>query len=308
VRVNLSRPRRRCTPTRIVPTSHPLTDAKFLRHTTDYCAGRHRSSPIADRCTQRININLPLPPSNIWVLNFCSLPHTILRLHTPQSNQPHPVPTYSHTVRLPPLRWLRFIVRVCSWGLDLQFYSTVPPLQKKPSHPSRPGGTWFFRYYTRQPYHLDRTPLQTLVYPPATHTPHRIRDLVDNMAIAAAQTLAKWLVIHGTTTALPRASLCIAGASLIFNIQRERAQGAVSRRHKLALGLFILMAHVAVGESVKTCATLPLHEVESRAQKTILDCFLAYPRKHSKQTHGHESEDAASAPSQLFPALTTRGI
>ena len=178
-----------------------------------------------------------------------------------------------------------------------------PPQKRKPSHSSRPGGTWLFRCYTRQPYHLDRTPLQTLVYPPATHTPRRIRNLVDNMAVAAAQTLAKWLVIHGTTTALPRASLCIAGASLIVNIQRERAQGGVSRRHKLALGVFIFMAHIAVGES----ATLPLHEVESRAQKTILDCFFAYPRKRSKQTHGYDSEEAASAPSQLFPAPTTRG-
>ena len=143
--------------------------------------------------------------------------------------------------------------------------------------------------------------------PPATHTPRRIRGLVDNMATAAAQTLAKWLAIHGFTTVLPHASLCIAGASLILNIQRERAQGAVSRRHKLALGVILLMAHVAVGESVKTCATLPVHEVESRAQKTILDCFLAYPRKRSKQTHGYDSEEAASAPSQLFPAPTTRG-
>jgi hypothetical protein len=95
------------------------------------------------------------------------------------------------------------------------------------------------------------------------------------MAIVAAQALIKWLAIHGVTTALPRTSMCIAGASLLINIQRERARGFVSRRHKLALGVIILMAHVAVGESVKTCTTLPLHEVEYRAQKTILDCFLA---------------------------------
>jgi hypothetical protein len=37
-----------------------------------------------------------------------------------------------------------------------------------------PGGTWWFRCYTRQPFHLDRTPLNSFVYPPATHTPRRI--------------------------------------------------------------------------------------------------------------------------------------
>ena len=170
-----------------------------------------------------------------------------------------------------------------------------------------PGGTWWFRCYTRQPFHLDRTPLNSFVYPPATHTPRRIRGLVDNKVTAAAQTLAKWLVIHGLTTVFPHTTLCIAGVSLISNIQRERAQGAVSRRHKLALGVILLMAHVAVGESVKTCAKLPINEVESRAQKTILDCFLAYPRKRSKKQHGYDSEEEAPTPSQLFPAPTTRG-
>jgi hypothetical protein len=72
-RVNLSRPRRRCTPNHIVLTSHSPTDAKIPRYTTDYCAGRHRSSPIAARCTRRIKITLPLPLTTIWVLNYCSL-------------------------------------------------------------------------------------------------------------------------------------------------------------------------------------------------------------------------------------------
>ena len=117
---------------------------------------------------------------------------------------------------------------------------TVLPNADKPI----PGGTWWFRCYTRQPFHLDRTPLNSFVYPPATHTPRRIRELVDNKVTAAAQTLAKCLVIHGLTTVFPHTTLCIAGVSLISNIQRERAQGAVSRRHKLALGLILLMAQV----------------------------------------------------------------
>ena len=232
---------------------------------------RHYSTPLRRhnsivRCSRRIKITLALSIFNNWAYNYCnpaptnhsapnvfSYSHIILCIYTTQPNQLHPVPTHSHTVR-------------------------PPPLQKcKPNQSSRPGGTGFFRCHTQQPYHHDRTPLQILVYPPVTHTPRRIRNLVDSKAITAALTLAKWLAIHSTTTALPRVSMCIAGASLITNVLRERAQGGVSRRHKLALGLVILMAHVAVGESVKTCATLPLHEVESKSTTHDPRLFLGVP-------------------------------
>jgi hypothetical protein len=160
---NLSRPRRRSATNNIALfTSHPLTDAKLPRSPPGYCVGRHRSSPIA-RCARKIKITLALSLLHNWAYNYCntaptnhsasnvfSYSHIILCVYITQPNQLHPVPTHSHTVRLSPL----------------QKYKT--------NQSSRPRGTGYFRCHTPQPFHHDRTPLQTLAYPPVTHTPRRV--------------------------------------------------------------------------------------------------------------------------------------
>jgi hypothetical protein len=102
--------------------------------------------------------------------------------------------------------------------------------------------------------------------------------MVDNLAITAAVTVTKWLLIRGITTTLPDASLCLTGVTTVIHMRKELISGPVSRRNKLVVGILIFMAHLTLGESAKTCTPLPLREIESKAQKTILDCFTAYPR------------------------------
>ena len=63
--------------------------------------------------------------------------------------------------------------------------------------------------------------IHSYIPPLRTHCDAYVDLWTTNKDTAAAQTLAKWLVIHGLTTVFPNATLCIAGVSLISNIPRE---------------------------------------------------------------------------------------
>jgi hypothetical protein len=93
----------------------------------------------------------------------------------------------------------------------------------------------------------------------------------------------------------------------ITHIQSVWHGGSISRRHKFAVGILIIMSHFTMGKSVKMGTPLPILEVESRAQKTILDCFSAYPCKRRKLIPESGSEEKAPSSSQLCSLTTPRG-
>jgi hypothetical protein len=88
-------------------------------------------------------------------------------------------------------------------------------------------------------------------------------------------------------------------------MRKEQTSGSASRRSKLAVGLLILMAHLTLGESTKTCTPLSIREIESRAQKTSLDCFTAYPHRQMSE---YEREGEAPPHTPTLPTPLPRGM
>ena len=97
---------------------------------------------LCNKPTHRSSLSSsPSPPLVLGIINTTTFPpkyshhHTVYYISPPRPPlpPPHNPPLFAlklftfyviHTISLLLQWWLRFIVRVCSWGLDLQFYST----------------------------------------------------------------------------------------------------------------------------------------------------------------------------------------
>ena len=79
-----------------------------------------------------------------------------------------------------------------------------PPLTPEPQQ-------WWPRCYTNQPFHGERTPIQSLVYPPHTATPKQILTATHEKLKNTLQSLATVIALRGLREAFPNITLWAAG-------------------------------------------------------------------------------------------------
>ena len=152
---------------------------------------------------------------------------------------------------------------------------------------------WWPRCYTNQPYHGERTPTQSLVYPPLSATPKRILRAVEGKLKGILRALATVTMLRVLREAFPNIALCVAGGQTAYAVLAETQTGSLSRRTKVIIGTILLTTYFQQAQ----CATIgDLHnKSEHQAQLKLVDFFMTYQQRHHISGYDSEEEDKSTA-------------